>query len=354
MKKRLLLPIIALMLIVAVSLVSCSALDGILGQLTTTEATTTAPVTTTAQVTTTAPATTTTPITTTAPVTTTPPTPDVGYVDINSIPPYTGSPFIYINGGEPEFSDGEITTKSYEFYSQLDQLGRCGVTHACLGKDLMPTESREDIGSVSPSGWRYNGKSNNNRYSTDLVEGGYVYNRCHLIGFQLAGENANEKNLITGTRYLNIEGMLTFENMIADYIKETNNHVVFRVTPIYNGDELVPRGVHMEAYSVEDEGDGICFNVYSYNVQPGIEINYQTGENWLSDEQPPENNDNIVTVAPSQNQATYILNTNSKKVHKETCRYATDINEANKQVYTGYLQDLINNGYTACGTCDPT
>ena len=198
--------------------------------------------------------------------------------DLANVPKFDGTPYININKGVPQFTEDEITTESYEFYSELDVLGRCGVTHACIGLDLMPTEDREEIGSVYPSGWKYNGKSNNNKYDTNLVEAGYIYNRCHLIGFQLAGENANEKNLITGTRYLNIEGMLPFENQIADYIKETGNHVMFRVTPIYEGDNLVASGVLMEAWSVEDNGDGICFNVYAYNVQPGVIIDYATGE----------------------------------------------------------------------------
>lgn len=191
--------------------------------------------------------------------------------DLSTIPEYSGEAYVAINGNEPDFAETDLTTESYEFYSELDHLGRCGVTVACLGQDLMPTEDRESISHVKPSGWVQG--------QYDFVDGKSLYNRCHLIGFQLAGENANEKNLITGTRYMNTIGMLPFENMVADYIKETDNHVMYRVTPIYDGDNLVASGVQMEGYSVEDEGDGIYFNVYVYNVQPGVEIDYATGEN---------------------------------------------------------------------------
>lgn len=194
---------------------------------------------------------------------------------VENIVEYDGSPYITINNNVPEFSDDLKTTESFEYYSDLDELGRCQYALANIGKDLMPTDDRESISSVKPSGW------NNKRYSSDLVDGGWLYNRCHLIGYQLTAENANEKNLITGTRYLNIEGMLPFENMVADYIKETGNHVLYRVTPMYNGNDLVPKGVQMEGYSVEDEGEGIQFNVYCYNVQPGIKIDYSNGDSEL-------------------------------------------------------------------------
>ncbi|MGP1569682.1 MAG: DNA/RNA non-specific endonuclease [Eubacteriales bacterium] len=190
---------------------------------------------------------------------------------ITNVPEYTGEPYITINENEPFFQDADMTSDSFEYYSKLDSLGRCGVCIASIGKDIMPTERRTSIGMVKPSGWH------TVRYD-DLVDGKYLYNRCHLIGFQLAGENANTLNLITGTRYLNNEGMLPFENLVADYVKRTNNHVMYRVTPIFIGDDLVVRGVNMEAKSVEDDGAGIKFNVYCYNVQPGIAINYQTGE----------------------------------------------------------------------------
>ena len=260
------------------------------------------------------------------------------------VPKFSGSPFAVLNDGTPKFSPEKITTVSYEFYSELDSLGRCGYTEACVGKDIMPTEERESISSVKPSGWV------NNKYDSELVDGGYIYNRCHLIGFQLTGENANKKNLITGTRYMNVEGMLPFENMVADYVKETNNHVMYRVTPIYDGDDLVACGVRMEAYSVEDEGGGICFNVYVYNVQPGIVIDYATGENWLSTEPPKATETNKVTENTVK---TYVLNTNTKKIHLPSCGSAGSISDSNRDEYTGDIQDLISDGYSACGICKP-
>ena len=190
--------------------------------------------------------------------------------DFSALPPYSGEPYISVCGGDPDFSEDEITSVSFEYYSELDALGRCGVCIASVGQDIMPTEKRGSIGQVKPTGWH--------TVKYDFVDGKYLYNRCHLIGFQLTGENANKRNLITGTRYLNVEGMLPFENMVADYVKETGNHVMYRVTPIFVGDELLARGVHIEAESVEDGGDGIMFNVFCYNVQPGVVLDYATGE----------------------------------------------------------------------------
>ena len=195
-------------------------------------------------------------------------------VSLQDVPAFSGEPYVVIEDNQPLFDPEDLTAVSYEFYSELDDLGRCGYTMACIGKDLMPTEDRESISQVKPTGWK--------QQKYDFVDGKSLYNRCHLIGFQLTGENANERNLITGTRYLNVEGMLPFENMVADYIKETGNHVIYRVTPIFQGDELVARGVQMEAFSVEDNGEGICFHVYVYNNQPGVTIDYATGQNWES------------------------------------------------------------------------
>ena len=192
-----------------------------------------------------------------------------GAQTIEEIPDFSGNAYVAVNGNIPFFMPEEITDESYEYYSELDELGRCGVTMACIGIDIMPTEERGEIGSVKPTGWQ--------SVKYDIVDGKYLYNRCHLIGFQLAGENANKRNLITGTRYLNIEGMLPFENLVADYVQETENHVLYRVTPLFDGDDLVAQGVLMEGWSVEDEGEGICFCVYAYNAQPGIEIDYATG-----------------------------------------------------------------------------
>jgi len=192
-----------------------------------------------------------------------------GAETVEEIPPFSGITYIPINNNVPFFMPEEITDESFEYYSELDELGRCGVTMACIGTDIMPREERGEIGSVRPTGWH--------SVKYDIVDGKYLYNRCHLIGFQLAGENANARNLITGTRYLNIEGMLPFENLVADYVQETNNHVLYRVTPLFEEDNLVAHGVLMEGYSVEDSGDGVCFCVYAYNVQPGIYIDYKTG-----------------------------------------------------------------------------
>lgn len=195
-------------------------------------------------------------------------------VELKDVPAYSGEPYVELNGNAPEFSDEEKrNTKAFEKYSPLDSLGRCGVAYANICKEIQPTEPRGEIGSVRPSGWqtvKYN----------DLIDGNYLYNRCHLIGYQLAGENANERNLITGTRYLNVQGMLPFENMVDDYVDETGNHVLYKVTPIFEGNNLVASGVQMQAWSVEDQGRGICFNVYCYNVQPQITIDYATGDNW--------------------------------------------------------------------------
>ena len=194
--------------------------------------------------------------------------------DMSSIPEFNGKDaYVVLNNNEPNFTKEDMTTKSFEKYSKLDNLGRCGVAFANVGKDIMPTEERGSIGQVKPSGWQ--------TIKYDIVDGKYLYNRCHLIGYQLTGENANRENLVTGTRYLNIDGMLDFENDIADYVKKTGNHVLYRVTPIFQGSELVCRGVQMEALSVEDNGKGIKFNVFAYNAQPGVEIDYSTGKSKL-------------------------------------------------------------------------
>jgi Adenosine deaminase len=225
---------------------------------------------------------------------------------------------------------------------------------AAIGQDLMPTEERGSIGSVKPSGWhtvRYNG----------VVDGNYLYNRCHLIGFQLSGENANERNLITGTRYLNIDGMLPFENMVADYVQETNNHVLYRVTPVFEGDNLLAAGVLMEGYSVEDDGDGICFCIFAYNVQPGVTINYATGDSALDGVASTSGSDPSVVQEPSSDtqagtstvEAHYVLNNNTKKFHLPSCSSADDIKASNKEEYYGSRDELISMGYDACKRCNP-
>ena len=192
------------------------------------------------------------------------------------VPAFSGKPYVVLDDNQPRFSAKDKKRRSaYESYAPLDSLGRCGVAFACLCKETMPTEKRGEIGQVRPSGWH------TVKYAT--VDGKYLYNRCHLIGYQLSAENANTRNLITGTRYLNTQGMLPFENLVADYIKETGNHVLYRVTPIFSGDDLVAKGVEMEAWSVEDRGDGVCFHVYCYNNQPGIQIDYATGDSHTTD-----------------------------------------------------------------------
>lgn len=279
---------------------------------------------------------------------------------LSDVPAYSGKAYTSVNGNVPYFTAAELTTKSFETYSDLDTLGRCGVTYACIGQDLMPTKERGSIGMVKPTGWH------TVRYD-DLVDGKYLYNRCHLIGYQLTGENANTKNLITGTRYLNIEGMLPFENMVADYIQETNNHVLYRVTPIFEGNNLLANGVLMEGYSVEDKGAGVSYCVFAYNVQPGIEIDYATGESKLADgAQHEEQKTATVTPTPSPepekqepvngseaSQADYILNTNTKKFHYTTCSSVNDMKEKNKQEFFGTRDEAISNGYSPCGCCKP-
>ena len=279
---------------------------------------------------------------------------------LSDVPAYSGKAYISVNGNVPYFTAAELTTTSFETYSDLDTLGRCGVTYACIGKDLMPTEERGSIGMVKPTGWH------TVRYD-DLVDGKYLYNRCHLIGYQLTGENANTKNLITGTRYLNIEGMLPFENMVADYIQETNNHVLYRVTPIFEGNNLLANGVLMEGYSVEDKGAGVSYCVFAYNVQPGIEIDYATGESKLADgAQHEEQKTATATPTPSPepekqepvtgseaSQADYILNTNTKKFHYPTCSSVNDMKEKNKQEFFGTRDETIALGYSPCGRCKP-
>jgi len=279
---------------------------------------------------------------------------------LSDVPAYSGKAYISVNGNVPYFTAAELTTTSFETYSDLDTLGRCGVTYACIGQDLMPTKERGSIGMVKPTGWH------TVRYD-DLVDGKYLYNRCHLIGYQLTGENANTQNLITGTRYLNIEGMLPFENMVADYIQETDNHVLYRVTPIFEGNNLLANGVLMEGYSVEDKGAGVSYCVFAYNVQPGIEIDYATGESKLADgAQHEEQKTATVTPTPSPepekqepvtgseaSQADYILNTNTKKFHYPTCSSVNDMKEKNKQEFFGTRDEAISNGYFPCGRCKP-
>ena len=263
--------------------------------------------------------------------------------DLSNIPDYDGKAYVELNGNVPEFSESEKTySESFEEYGKLDSLGRCTYAVSCIGKDLMPTEKRGSIGSVKPSGWHIS------KY--DFVDGKYLYNRCHLIGYQLTAENANERNLITGTRYMNVEGMLPFENDVADYIEITNNHVYYKVTPIFQGNNLVANGVQMQAYSVEDNGQGISFNVYCYNVQPGVAIDYATGDN-----QAVASSSASVTSTSSDeaDKKTYIVNTKTKKFHNPDCEGVKKMSSSNKKKYKGTRDSLISNGYSPCQKCNP-
>lgn len=266
---------------------------------------------------------------------------DYANYDLSNIPDYDGKAYVELNGNVPEFSKSEKTySESFEEYGKLDSLGRCTYAVSCIGKDLMPTEKRGSIGSVKPSGWHIS------KY--DFVDGKYLYNRCHLIGYQLTAENANERNLITGTRYLNVEGMLPFENDVADYIEITNNHVYYKVTPIFEGNNLVANGVQMQAYSVEDNGQGISFNVYCYNVQPGVAIDYVTGDN-----QAVASSSITSTSSDEADKKTYIVNTKTKKFHNPDCEGVKKMSSSNKKKYKGTRDSLISNGYSPCQKCNP-
>lgn len=258
-----------------------------------------------------------------------------GSFSLDAVPAFSDVPYVVINDNIPEFAESDLTTTSFEQYAALDAFGRCGVAYANVGTDTMPTEERGSIGQVKPSGWQ--------TVKYDFVDGKYLYNRCHLIGYQLTAENANKENLITGTRYLNIKGMLPFENMVADYVKETGNHVLYRVTPIFEGENLVAKGVQMEAKSVEDDGEGICYNVFCYNSQPGVVIDYATGESHKDTD----------TAASASGNVTYILNTNTYKFHDPACALADDIKGSNRQEYDGNRDTLIAQGYEPCGRCKP-
>lgn len=267
------------------------------------------------------------------------------YVSLDAIPAYDGKAYVAVNNNEPFFTDSDMTTTAFENYSDLDSLGRCGVAYANICKDIMPTEERGKIGMIKPSGWH--------TVKYDVIKDRYLYNRCHLIGYQLARENANPKNLITGTRYLNVEGMLPFENLVADYVNNTGNHVLYRVTPMFSGSNLVANGVLIEAKSVEDNGGGILFNVYCYNVQPGVGINYENGDSWLdgttgsassgSDTSATENSD-----ADSSNSETMVhITATGKKYHRAGCR---TLKKSDTEVT---LDEAKSMGLSPCGICNP-
>ncbi len=255
-------------------------------------------------------------------------------------PTYTGNAYTILNQNVPAFDEADLTVTSYETYGQLDALGRCTQAMACIGLDIMPTEDRGSIGQIKPSGWH--------TVTYDCVDGRYLYNRCHLIGYQLTGENANAQNLMTGTRYMNTKGMLPFENLVADYVKDTENHVLYRVTPIFENNDLLAGGVQIEAMSVEDRGAGVSFNVYVFNVQPGIEIDYATGDSWLIGTDP------TATPAIPTGAVVFILNTGSGKFHKPDCSSAAAIAEENRLEIQGQTRDqMIDHGYSPCKRCNP-
>ena len=251
--------------------------------------------------------------------------PEQSSFDLSQVPAYSGEPYVVVNNNNPFFKDSDLTTEAFEKYSDLDSLGRCGAAYANVCQEIMPTEKRGAIGMVKPTGWQ--------TVKYDWVDGKYLYNRCHLIGYQLSGENANEKNLITGTRYLNVDGMLPFENLVADYVHETDHHVLYRVTPVFENSNLVASGVLMEAQSVED--DDVLFCVYCYNVQPKVTIDYATGESHASEDT------NIQETSQSTGEQTYIVNENTKKFHLPSCSSVKDMNSGNKREFTGDRQEGV-------------
>lgn len=283
------------------------------------------------------------------------------------VPAFEGNPYVYVNDGEPVFTDEQRAAEpGYERYGELDELGRCTAAFAVVGPETQPTEKRGSIGEVRPSGWQM--------AKYDFVEGKYLFNRCHLLGYQLTGENANSQNLITGTRYLNVQGMLPFENAVADYVDATGNHVLMAVTPVFEGSELVARGVHMMAESVEDGGEGVVFNVFCYNVQPGVVIDYGTGESMLEEDATPlpdvsgaeeaaapsesagagEASEKGATgSAESKGVAEYVLNTNSKKFHTPSCSSVDQMSSKNREDVEDTRENLIAKGYDPCKRCNP-
>ena len=268
----------------------------------------------------------------------------VSVESLGDIPPFEEQPYVILQNNEPDFTQEErSSTQPFEEYSPLELYGRCGTAFANVCEETMPDEGeeRESISHITPSGWQ--------SAEYDSVDGGYLYNRCHLIGYQLSGENDNEENLITGTRYLNVEGMLPFENMVAEYVEETDGHVLYRVTPVYDGDDLVASGVVLEGYSVEDGGESVCFHVYIYNCQPGITIDYATGNSWETGK--PAASSAPAQIPESENTGHYVLNTNSMKYHLPDCSGVATMSDRNRQDFTGSAEELEAMGYSPCGTC---
>ena len=247
-------------------------------------------------------------------------------VSLDALPEFSGDPFVEVNGNEPSFSEAERELPAFEAYAPLDGLGRCGTAFALIGPETMPTEERGSIGSVKPSGWHL--------VKYDIVDGSYLYNRCHLIAYRLAGENANERNLVTGTRFMNVRGMVPLEDRVASYVDRTGNHVLYRATPVFEGDDLVARGVHIEAESVEDGGAGISFNVFAYNVS------WLDGSLELQDGFDASRYD-------------YVLNVRSKRFHKPDCPSVEDMKAGNREGFDGTREEAEALGYVPCGRCNP-
>lgn len=268
----------------------------------------------------------------------------VATTETMTVPPYEGEPSTILNDNIPCFGEADKTTQSFETYSELDALGRCGTAFACIGTDLMPTEEREQISEVHPTGW--------NAVKYDGIDGDYLYNRCHLIAYSLTAENANEKNLITGTRYMNKDGMNPYEITVANYVRNTGHHVLYRVTPVFEGNNLVASGVEIEAQSVED--GALSFHVYCYNVQPGIEIDYRTGESTLIGSPAPSEEALSNAKEPSFPEGTtYILNTNTQKFHRIDCESVLEMSEGNRLPTRMSRDEIIAAGYAPCGSCKP-
>lgn len=264
---------------------------------------------------------------------------------LENIPEYSGKDYIEINGNVPHFTASQLTTVGYETYGELDSLGRCTFAVASVGKDTFPTGDRGSISGIKPTGWI--------QAKYDFIKTKDLYNRSHLIAWALAGEDANKQNLVTGTAHLNQDVMTKFEDMILDYIRETGNHVAYRVTPLFKGNELVCRGIQMEAYSVDDNGEGICFNVYCYNVQEGVIIDYATGESKAENAGDTSEDTSKEESSVGGGDADYILNTSSKKIHLPDCGSVSTMSDKNKAEYHGSIEDLLNQGYKPCGTCKP-
>ena len=256
------------------------------------------------------------------------------YIDLNAIPAWDGQPYFIIDDNTPGFTELDLTTDAFERYSALDTLGRCGSAYACVSEALLADEDRGSLASITPSGWV------NRQY--DFIDGKYLYNRCHLLGFQLTGNSASKRNLITGTRYLNIQGMLPFENQVADHVKDNSHHVLYRVTPLFRENDLVCRGVQMEAYCVDcGNSDPFMFHVFCYNIQPGVLIDYETGESTFSE------------IGMNSEKKTYVLNTSSKKFHDPDCGNAANISDKNRDKIKITREELIYRGYEPCGVCKP-